>query len=81
MGHGAPKGLDMKIIKEAVYCKETGRKIEDAIGQCNECPRQVELSYHTNTCECGADYNGWGQQLAPREQWGEETGEHWTDCI
>lgn len=29
----------------------------------------------TNTCNCGAEYNGAGQRLAPREQWGEETGE------
>jgi len=36
----------------------------------------------TNTCDrCGTDYNMSGQRLAPRSQWGEETGEHWTDCI
>ena len=36
----------------------------------------------TNTCRaCGADYNGFGQRLAPREQWGEETGEHWSDLM
>jgi hypothetical protein len=29
----------------------------------------------TNSCNCGLDYNMSGQQLAPREQWGEETGE------
>jgi hypothetical protein len=30
----------------------------------------------TNTCpDCGADYNSGGQRLAPRSQWGEETGE------
>ena len=34
----------------------------------------------TNTCtRCGADYNGNGSQLAPREQWGEETGESYAD--
>ena len=34
----------------------------------------------TNTCtRCGADYNGNGSQLAPREQWGEETGETYAD--
>lgn len=31
----------------------------------------------TNTCPtCGADYNWNGSRLAPREYWGEETGEH-----
>jgi hypothetical protein len=29
-----------------------------------------------NECErCEREYNGSGQQLAPRSQWGEETGE------
>lgn len=26
-------------------------------------------------CSCGREYNSGGQLLAPREQWGEETGE------
>lgn len=35
----------------------------------------------TSTCDkCDKDYNSSGQELAPREQWGEETGEHWSDC-
>ena len=29
----------------------------------------------SNECECGTEYNGGGQRLAPREFWGEETGE------
>ena len=37
---------------------------------------------HTNTCAtCDADYNSSGQRLAPREFWGEETGEHWSECL
>ena len=48
---------------------------EPAIGECNYCRRHVTLSGFTNTCECGADYNSAGQGLAPRSQWGEETGE------
>jgi len=36
----------------------------------------------TNTCEvCGADYNWAGQRLAPRSQWGEETGESLSDIL
>lgn len=44
------------------------------------CGEEVECRNFTNTCECGKDYNFAGQLLAPREQWGWETGEHWTDC-
>jgi hypothetical protein len=52
-----------------------------AIGQCL-CGAEVTLSRFTNTCDgCGADYNSGGQLLAPREQWGEETGESWTDIV
>jgi hypothetical protein len=51
-----------------------------AIGRC-ACGEAVALEAFTNTCpNCGRDYNMSGQELAPRSQWGEETGEHWTDC-
>ena len=54
--------------------------IDPAILRC-DCGAKVELADFTNTCDrCGADYNFAGQRLAPREQWGEETGEHWTEC-
>jgi len=50
---------------------------EPAIGLCS-CGAEVELEGFTNTCPgCGTDYNWGGQELAPREQWGEETGELW----
>lgn len=45
-----------------------------------ECGEMVHCTKFTNTCVCGKDYNFAGDLLAPREQWGEETGEHWTDC-
>jgi hypothetical protein len=46
------------------------------------CGRWLRCDAFTNTCPaCGADYNTTGSRLAPREQWGEETGEHWTDCV
>lgn len=45
------------------------------------CGEWLQCTRFTNTCDnCGADYNMSGQCLAPREQWGEETGEHWSDC-
>lgn len=53
---------------------------EPAIGLC-DCGEQVALSNFTNTCACGADYNSSGQLLAPRYQWGEETGESLSDIL
>ena len=50
------------------------KKREPKVITCN-CGRQVVCEGFTNTCECGADYNWAGQRLAPRSQWGEETGE------
>lgn len=48
------------------------------IGEC-VCGEQIYLTGFTNTCNCGREYNSFGQELAPREQWGEETGEHPAD--
>jgi hypothetical protein len=53
---------------------------EPAIGRC-DCGCNVTLDGFTNTCDCGADYNSAGQRLAPREQWGEETGETADDIL
>ena len=45
------------------------------------CGEWLSLGSFTNTCpHCGADYNGSGSLLASRSQWGEETGEHWSEC-
>ena len=44
------------------------------------CGRAVDCdSGWSNACDCGTEYNGSGQQLAPRSQWGEETGESFCD--
>lgn len=51
------------------------------VGLCEDCSRKVYLEHFTNTCECGADYNSSGTRLAPRSQWGEETGEHLSDIL
>jgi hypothetical protein len=54
---------------------------EPAEGRCR-CGRIVRLDdAMTNTCECGREYNGSGQELAPRSQWGEETGETEADIM
>ena len=48
-----------------------------------QCRRgEVALDGFTNTCDrCGRDYNMSGQVLAPRSQWGEETGESLSDIF
>lgn len=51
-----------------------------AEGKCS-CGRTVYLCGFTNTCKCGRDYNSCGYLLAPRSQWGEETGEHVADIL
>lgn len=57
------------------------RRMIPAVGEC-ECGAHVELRGFTNTChECDRDYNMSGQSLAPREQWGEETGESLADIL
>jgi len=55
----------------------TSSHTEPAIGICNKCGEKVELSdSFANPCDkCGTEYNAFGQELAPREQWGWETGE------
>ncbi len=49
---------------------------EPAVIRC-DCGTHLELySSWANSCQrCGREYNGSGQLLAPRSQWGEETGE------
>lgn len=40
------------------------------------CGNKLELhSSWANECKCGNEYNGFGQKLASRAQWGYETGE------
>lgn len=52
---------------------------QPAIGKC-DCGCEVQLDSFTNTCDhCNRDYNMSGQLLAPRCQWGEETGESFCD--
>jgi hypothetical protein len=84
----------MKIIKPLEYVEVEkfieidGEQVDasytyrdHAIGECNWCKAEVVLAHFTNTCECGADYNSGGQELAPRECWGEETNESLSDIL
>ena len=45
------------------------------------CGEEVVCEHFTNTCTCGRDYSFSGSLLAPRVQWGEETGEHLSDIL
>lgn len=78
--------MGIEIIKESklTYTDlpdgSTAHCREPAIGKCH-CGREVILSGFTCACDCGADYNSAGQQLAPRSQWGEETGESVADIL
>ncbi len=51
-----------------------------AVGKC-VCGGKVSLDSFTNGCQCGRDYNMSGQELAPRNHWGEETGESYSDIV
>ena len=46
-----------------------------------DCGREVRLDGFTCSCDCGRDYNSSGSLLAPRSQWGEETGETAADIL
>jgi len=71
----------MELITEARRDPETFRLIEPALWRC-DCGEELHLDGFTNTCDgCEADYNGSGQRLAPRSQWGEETGESLADIL
>lgn len=72
----------MDIISKSKWHVENGHRwLAPAVGLC-QCGHLVTLYGFTNTCErCGRDYNMDGQLLAPREQWGEETGETLADIL
>lgn len=76
------KGFDPisgEKIKPGVLVERDSSYFQCAIGKC-DCGCKVALWNFTNTCDCGIDYNSSGQKLAPRSQWGQETGEHWSEC-
>ncbi len=69
--------MPAKVISEAVRDPDTFELIEAQVIECNRCGSEIALwSSWANACDrCGVEYNGSGQELAPRSQWGEETGE------
>jgi hypothetical protein len=68
------------VVADGVVCY-THRWTSPTVIRCT-CGAEVELYGFTNTCHvCEADYNMSGQRLAPRSQWGEETGESLSDIM
>ena len=76
--------MSIKIIGTCDHYIPTlysSRRVSRPVGEC-VCGRRVELREFTNTCgQCGRDYSMTGQQLAPRSQWGEDTGESVSDIL
>ncbi len=76
-----------KLLAEGKLIKKGVRKYQNvarypAIIECDVCRNHVSLdSAWLNPCSCGADYDGAGNRLAPRSQWGEETGESLSDIL
>jgi hypothetical protein len=71
-----------KIIQRAKgeYLEDGSWSRSNTIIEC--CGEELECGGFTNTCPiCNADYNWSGARLAPREQWGEETGESLEDIL
>lgn len=69
------------IIVRTIDTQYNFRPVKIKVGLCDHCGKEVELYSFTNTCDCGADYSISGQRLAPRSQWGEETGESYSDIV
>lgn len=69
-----------RVIEEYVPSRYGGTYPRQTV-QIKCCGEWIECDRFTQTCaSCGADYNMSGQKLAPREQWGKETGEQWWEC-
>ena len=60
---------------------EEDPKGERSITEVKCCGTWLWCDMFTNTCSCGADFNMSGDKLAPRSQWGEETGETYADIV
>ena len=75
--------MGIKIVRTVKYNKPKGYgyvEVDRKVGKC-ECGEEVELFEPTNTCTCGREYNLFGQELAARQFWGEETGETAEDIL
>ena len=60
--------------KRPFECPRCGSPLlhETCMIKCENCGKDVYLTNHTNECECGAFYNGFGQRLSDPDEWDEE---------
>ena len=67
----------MKIVQEEIRDSETHSLLEARIIECVICGDHLQLwsSWANDCANCGVEYNGFGQKLAPRDQWGHDMGE------
>lgn len=78
-GYEGEADTSFEVINEGIVTTEHQIRIHRR-GLC-DCGRKVYLDRFTNPCACGVDYDMSGRALAPRHLWGEETGEHWSECF
>lgn len=62
------------------YIRDDGREVKRLEIRC-DCGLKLVCSHDVNECECARDYNLAGQEMAPRNLWGEETGETAGDIL
>lgn len=66
-------------MSRIIRYKERNHETGDIVPGLMKCDCGAELEMYRPgadiDCDCGRSYNSGGQLLAPREQWGEETGE------
>jgi len=72
--------MRLEIVGKCKHYRDGWQEVERNVGLC-PCGHKVELREYTNTCVCDKDYGFDGGLLAPRSQWGEETGESETDVL
>lgn len=64
------KVVNGKVMELLEVRKDETDYFEPAVGVCDVCERKMELNDPmTNTCDCGAEYNGSGQRLEDRRLW------------
>lgn len=68
--------VDGYAVRRGVLRHHTQNVVHDASGTCACGQHGVLDDAWANTCSsCGREYNAFGQLLAHRSRWGEETGE------
>ena len=74
--------METRTIVEKVPSRSyPGETYERRTKEVKCCGSWLRCDRFTVTCDaCGSDFNQSGHRLAPRSQWGEETGEHWSEC-